>query len=1763
MNYPRLHRTRVADHISRSSFLPHLKKRFAAALVSTLLPCSAFAGTTFYNNQASWQAAAEAALGSSQKIATTASVIADRDQDFGNTPGNNEQLGPTLTFNHHGICGGTLELQTLQSGAGFTFNDTEGGDPVFAANSLSIGDIDNHEDDDFSVRVPSLRGVGFYLVDNTLESGETLTAYGVGGTVLAVATDSTSPALPGYSDAGAFVGFVSTEQIVSVVFNEGSGSDDMAIKDIWLAPALAGDADSDGLSDCDEVTVHKSEPAIDDTDSDDLHDGSEVANAALGYNLIVAGVLRPGDVKANGNIVGPGVDSTAADLSGANLTGVDLTAAKLAGADLTAATLTAVFGKLSSTPSESKLPTGYFIRNAYIVGPDVNLTDADLTAANLADVDLSAATLTGVFGKLAAAPSASALPTVYFIRNDYIVGPDVNLTGANLTGADLTGADLTSANLTDTDLTDAILTGVFGKLSSPPSESDLPTGYFIRNDYIVGPYVNLTGANLAGADLAGVNLTGANLAGAELAGVNLIGATLAGVSGQLSAPPSASALPPGYVIQDSYIVGPTVFSGDTSATGSEDAASVTGSITATDPDDLAASDIFRVKENPSNGVASIAADGSWSYTPKPDFNGVDTFTITATDAWDNVTPQVIMVTVTAVNDVPTAVDVFAATQRSTSASPQSARVVLEGADIDVDALTYRIVSGPTHGNLTDPDNSDATVLSGDIASQSITYTPAQGFTGTDTLTYRVYDGTDVSPDQTATITVFVAYGDSQRQLGEDIDGATEEDRSGTSVALSSDGLTVAIGASYASSDAVGHVRVYRYNGSSWSQLGADIDGEVSLGLSGSSVALSSDGQTVAIGGSGNQSFGTRGRVRVYHYLDGAWIKRGDDMANAQADSSVALSSDGLTLAIGDPSNDDNGNDAGEVRAYRYIEDLDSWIQLGQDIDGEAERDRSGWSVALSSDGQTLAIGAPGNSGNGSSGGHVRVYRYTGSTWIQQGADIDGEKWQSGTSVALSSDGQTVAIGAPYIDGYVSGQVRVYHYNGSNWIKRGADIEGEATGCESGTSVALSSDGRTLAVGAPLNNCNGDFVGQVRVYRYHSGLDTWLKLGHNIDGEATDDESGTSVALSSDGRTVAIGAPLNSDNGRRAGHVRVYDLTQGNAAPTAVDVFAATQQATSESPQSARVTLEGTDIDVDALTYRIVSGPANGSLSDPGNGDATVLSGDIAGQSITYTPMPGFTGTDTLTYRVYDGTDVSTDQTATITVFAAYRENQHKLGDDIDGEAASDESGNSVALSSDGRTVAIGAPRNGDAGRWAGQVRVYRYTGSTWSQLGADIDAEAAGDLAGWSVALSSDGLTVAVGAISNGGAGHVRVYRYTGSSWIQLGDDIDGEATGDYSGSSVALSSDGQNIAIGAPGNDGAGAGVRAGHVRVYRYTGSTWRQLGADIDGEAEYDSSGTSVALSSDGQTLAIAAVGANEYAGQVRVYRYTGSSWIQLGDDIDGKATSDSSGKSVALSSDGQTLAIGASSNDDAGDRAGQVRVYRYTGSTWSQLGTDIDGEASGDESGTSVTLAGDGQTVAVGAHFNDGNGSAAGHVRVYRYTGGNWIQLHADIDGEAADDRSGGAVALSSDGQTVAIGATNNNGTGAYSGHVRVYDLTNLASVLDGDVAGMGSENGGSITGAIAGTDPDGLAASEPYNVAVNPANGVASIAADGSWSYTPNTGFSGIDTFVIAVRDALGAETSVTITLTVTPDNHEEPVSSRLPIWLLIEAAKRQKAAAGG
>ena len=424
----------------------------------------------------------------------------------------------------------------------------------------------------------------------------------------------------------------------------------------------------------------------------------------------------------------------------------------------------------------------------------------------------------------------------------------------------------------------------------------------------------------------------------------------------------------------------------------------------------------------------------------------------------------------------------------------------------------------------------------------------------------------------------------------------------------------------------------------------------------------------------------------------------------------------------------------------------------------------------------------------------------------------------------------------------------------------------------------------------------------------------------------------------------------------------------------------------------------------------------------------------------------------------------------------------QLGVDLDGDASNDRAGTSVALSADGTRMAVGATRGGVSGGGTGYVRVFEWSGTGWVQLGADLEGE--GAETGFSVALSGNGNRVAFGARLNSGngtfAGHARVYDWNGTAWTQVGADVDGQAQFEQIGYSIALSEDGQDLVVG-----GVGAASNAGVARVYNWNGTAWTQTGADITGDASGDISGSSVAMSANGNRVAVGApgndgTGAN--AGNVRVFDLSGSTWVQVGSDIDGEAEADFSGRSVSLSADGARLAVGAPKNGGGGTEAGHVRVYQWSGAAWVQLGADLDGQAGGDQAGASVALSEDGTRVAIGA-----TGAGAGTVRVFQWSGSAWVQVGGNVDGEAEGDFFGFSLDLSADGTAFAAGATSNAANGASSGHARVHGAvtatpvpgapTNvLAIAADAEVAvswTAPSEVGGSpITGYTATASPGG-------------------------------------------------------------------------------------------
>jgi hypothetical protein len=319
------------------------------------------------------------------------------------------------------------------------------------------------------------------------------------------------------------------------------------------------------------------------------------------------------------------------------------------------------------------------------------------------------------------------------------------------------------------------------------------------------------------------------------------------------------------------------------------------------------------------------------------------------------------------------------------------------------------------------------------------------------------------------------------------------------------------------------------------------------------------------------------------------------------------------------------------------------------------------------------------------------------------------------------------------------------------------------------------------------------------------------------------------------------------------------------------------------------------------------------------------------------------------------------------------------------------------------------------------VKIYKWDGREWKQRGVDIVGQTAGDATGFSVSLNDAGDRVAVGAIYAGASGESRVYSWNGTSWTQSGVDIPGEANDDYSGWSVMLNGSGNRLAVGAYANSAGGIGVDTGHVRVYEYNGTSWTQIGSDIDGKIIGEYSGYEVSFNTAGDTLAVGSPTANGETGLVRIYKYDGAEWVQFGADIIGENAAELAGISVSLNSLGDRVAIG--SGYDFADDRGSVSIYEWRETAWVKVGSDIAGIDAGGASGWRVSLNALGDRVVIGAPWENISGSTPrGEIRIYQWDENSWTNVET-ITGEANETEFGYSLKSNAAGDTIVCHSAN--------------------------------------------------------------------------------------------------------------------------------------------
>lgn len=384
------------------------------------------------------------------------------------------------------------------------------------------------------------------------------------------------------------------------------------------------------------------------------------------------------------------------------------------------------------------------------------------------------------------------------------------------------------------------------------------------------------------------------------------------------------------------------------------------------------------------------------------------------------------------------------------------------------------------------------------------------------------------------------------------------------------------------------------------------------------------------------------------------------------------------------------------------------------------------------------------------------------------------------------------------------------------------------------------------------------------------------------------------------------------------------------------------------------------------------------------------------------------------------------------------------GENVEGENPEDRLGNSTSMSSNGLIFAAGASTNDGNGENSGHVRVYENIDGVWQQMGEDIDGETGGDIFGISSELNASGTRIVIGASMTGtggdGSGYAKVYEYDNGEWLQLGSTIHG--TGSF-GYTISISADGTTVAVGAMRNDING--FFSGQARVFKFINNEWIQLGQDLNGEESNNYFGRSVAINDNGTILA---VGANRYDGnnnndgRVRVYELIDEVWTQVGQDIVGESENDHSGQSVRLNNSGTIVAIGADGNSENGYESGQVRVFKINNDVWTQIGQDIDGSSEGDRLGWDIDLNGEGNFLIVGAPSSDDLFMNAGKALVFENQNNTWVQIGDILNGNNEGDSYGESVCINDLGDKIAVSGSNdlNNST---AGYISFYRNENLS------------------------------------------------------------------------------------------------------------------------
>ncbi|WP_459209392.1 T9SS type A sorting domain-containing protein [Aquimarina rhabdastrellae] len=366
--------------------------------------------------------------------------------------------------------------------------------------------------------------------------------------------------------------------------------------------------------------------------------------------------------------------------------------------------------------------------------------------------------------------------------------------------------------------------------------------------------------------------------------------------------------------------------------------------------------------------------------------------------------------------------------------------------------------------------------------------------------------------------------------GNTIVGVNDGDVKGQSLSLSGDGNRIFSGKFQATGGSIrGSVEAYQLNGANWEKIGSTIEGPFVGDFFSVDMNSDEDGDTVVIGNS-------RG-VSIYRFDGSDWNLLGDRFSESADEY-------GLSVDINDAGDriifrsEDLAGTIGSAQVYDLVSG--NWVQVGNTLTGVDDFDRLGTAVSISGDGTTIAVGIPGNSDIGTGFGAVKLYTYDGSNWVQKGDTIYGttDRGLFGEEISLDENGNTVIVGEPELR-----RVRVFELSGSTWNQKGPNIIGNDNGVRRfAEKVDISADGNNIIFGIGDSDINGVNSGEIGTYEYNNSQ--WEQRGSSFNDNVRESGFGRSVSMSNDGNIIAVGAPLYngaSGTGFQLGFIKAYEF----------------------------------------------------------------------------------------------------------------------------------------------------------------------------------------------------------------------------------------------------------------------------------------------------------------------------------------------------------------------------------------------------------------------------------------------------------------------------------------------------------------------------------------------------------------------------------------------------------------------------------------------